>query len=160
VRNGRLFFSAVQLAIVVALFGVGGLLLGMHYSSYVRQKVADWILGPQTSFMLLGWLVVAIALLLAVCFGMMQKARYLRLEMGGKEFFAEDALLKQAIEQFWQETFPDAPVPKEIYLAGKKIEIITQDAEYDLEELEQRLASHLSQKFGYQKEFFVTLVAK
>lgn len=159
-RTGRLIFSAVQLVVVAALFGAGGLLLGLHYAPRVRQEVADWILDPKMSLLLLGWLVLGIALLLTICFGMMQRTQYLRLRMRGREFQVEETLLKQAIGQFWRLEFPQIAPPVEVYLARQKIEVITEDVQCDLEELELRLGSFLSQKFGYEKEFFVTLTSK
>lgn len=159
-RTGNLLFSAVQFLIITTLFGAGAVLLGLHYAPHVRQELADWIIQPNGSFLFLGWLILAAALLLTVCFWMMQKPQHLRLEMKGKEFFVDEALVKQAIGQFWQEAFPKLKPPEEIYFAHQKIELITEAAECDLEEIELRLGTFLSQQLGYEKEFFVTLTSK
>lgn len=159
-RTGRLLFSAVQFLIIAALFGTGGVLLGLHYTPHVRQDVADWILEPNMSLFLLGCLTLGIALLLTICFWMMQKTQYLRLEMRGKEFFIDETLIKQAIGQFWSQEFPSMTPPEEVYFARQKIEVITEAADCDLEEIELRLGSFLSKQLGYEKEFFVTLTSK
>ncbi len=150
----------VQLLIIAALFGAGGILLGLHYAPHVREQVVDWILQPRMSLLIFGWLILGTAFLLTVCFGMMQKTQYLRLRMRGREFFVEETVIKQAIGQFWRLEFPQITPPEEVYFARQKIEVITENVECDLEELELRLGTFLSQKFGYEKEFFVTLTAK
>lgn len=159
-RLGHQIFSAMQLMIVAALFGAGGLLLGLHYSPHVREQVANWILEPNMSLLLLGYLVLGTALVLMICFAMMQTTQYLRLRMRGREFFVEETVIRQAIGQFWRIEFPLASPPQEVFFARQKIEVITEAMECDLEELEMRLSAFLAQKFGYEKEFFVTLTAK
>lgn len=158
-RTGQLLFSVVQLVIIATLFGIGGMLLGLHYNPYVRMQVANWILEPNESFLLIGYLVLGTALILSICFGMMQKNQYLRLEMRGKEFFIDEALIKQAIGQFWRLEFPNLTPPKEIYFVRQKIEVIAEVGDCDLEELEMRLGTFLSQKLGYEKQFYVTLTS-
>lgn len=159
-RNGHLIFSAVQLLIVAAVLGAGGLLLGLHYAPHIRHELADWILAPNQHFLLSGWLVMGIGLFLTLCFGMMQKTQVLRLEMGGGEFFVEESLVKKAIEQFWRHEFPKAAIPQEIFCSRQKIEVVAEQMECDLDQVELRLGAFLAQKFGYKKEFYVTLTAK
>lgn len=159
-RTGRLLFSAVQFLIIAVLFGSGGVLLGLHYTPHVRQDIADWILEPSGSLLFLGCLTLGTALLLTICFWVMQRTQYLRLEMRGKEFFVDETLIKQAIGQFWSQEFPSMTPPEEVYFARQKIEVITEAADCDLEQIELRLGSFLSKQLGYEKEFFVTLTAK
>lgn len=159
-RNGSLLFSAVQFLMIVALFGIGGVLLGFHYAPHVRQEVANWIVEPKGSLFFLGWLIIAAALLLAICFWMMQKPKYLRIQMKSKDFFVDEPLVRQVIGQFWSAEYPDKTPPEEIYFAHQKVEVITESLECDLEEIEMRLGSFLSEQLGYEQEFFVTFTSK
>jgi hypothetical protein len=147
----------VQLVIIAALFGIGGMLLGLHYNSFVRVQLSNWILEPNESFLLIGYLVLGTALILSICFGMMQRNQYLRLEMRGKEFFIDEALIKQTIRQFWRLEFPNLTPPEEIYFVRQKIEVVAEVGDCDLEEIEMKLGTFLSQKLGYEKQFYVTL---
>lgn len=159
-KNGSLLFSAVQFLMIAALFGAGAVFLGLHYVPHVRQELSEWISQSNGSFLFLGWLILGTALLLTICFWMMQKTQYLRLSMRGKQFYVDEALIKKAVGQFWQKEFPKLVPPQEVYLVRQKIEIVTEAVECDLEEIEMRLGSFLSQELGYEKEFFVTLTAK
>ncbi|NGX38268.1 MAG: hypothetical protein K1000chlam2_01440 [Chlamydiae bacterium] len=158
-RNGNLLFSAVQFLIITALFGGGAVFFGLHFSPDVRLQLSEWISKSNGNFFFLGCLLSGIAALLTVCFYMMQKGRYLRIQMG-KPFSIDEAVVKKTVKEFWKEEFPEEDLPTDIYVAKQKIEVITKDSDVDLEEIEKRLSKHLSEQFGYERKFFLTLTQR
>ncbi len=155
-RNGSLLFSAVQFLVIAALFFGGAAFFVLHYLPHTRLGLSDWIMQPDQKFLLLGYLVIGLGLLLTVSFWVMQRGRYLRLQMDKGNFSVDEALVKELIDQFWREELPEKNLPSEVYFACQKIEVITQGVEKDLEQIEERLGALLSKQLGYEKEFFVT----
>lgn len=156
-RNGHLLFSAIQFLLVTALFALGAVFFGLHYLSYIRKVVAAWILDPSNTFFLFGILTISIAFLLGICFWAMQRGSFVRIRMERGNFHIDESLIQNTLQEFWEKNLPEEKKPTEIYCAGQKIEIITEDQDQDLEALEYKLSTFLSEKFGYEKEFFVTL---
>ena len=158
-RNGNLLFSAVQFFIITALFAGGAVFFGLHFSPDVRLHFSQWVAEANESFFFFGCLLTGIAALLTACFWMMQRGRYLRIQMD-PPFFIDEAVVKETLEEFWKEEFPEEELPTDVYVAGQKIEVIAKDSDVDLEEIEKRLSKRLSKQFGYQKEFFLTLTQR
>lgn len=156
-RNGHLLFSAVQFFLILALFSSGAALFGLHYIPGARLRFAEWIIDPSTGFVLLGSVITATALLLTICFWIMQRGSYVRIEMKkGSTSVHEDAI-RAAVLAFWEENKLEKP--SDVYCANQKIEIITEAKDQDLAAIEQKLGSFLSKQFGYDREFYVTLRA-
>lgn len=154
-RKGHLLFSAVEFLLVAALFLIGAAFFGLHVSDAVRSRLASWIIEGQTPFLLMGLLVTSVALLLGICFGMMQRGSFVRFK--GKGFSLDEALVRSAMLEFWKEELPQEVTPSEIYCAKGKIEVITSDLKEDLDEVEGRLGFFLAKHFGYDREFFITI---
>lgn len=159
-RNGQLLFSAIQFLFIAALFGLGAVFFSLHYFPQMRLYLADWILEPGETFFSAGLVVSATAAFLTLCFFIMQRGSFIRIKMEKGDLFIEEDAVRLAVEQFWKETYPEEKKPSEIYCAGKKIEIITEDQNQDLESLEITLANFLSTQFGYEREYFITLTRK
>lgn len=159
-RNGNLLFSAIQFLIIAALFFVGAAFFVLHCLPHTRIELSNWILRPDAKFFFLGAITVGGATLLALSFWMMQRGRYLRLQMEGGKYSLDESLVKTLIGEFWKENFPQKPPPHEVYCAHQKIEIIGQEMEEDLEMIEDRLSAHLAKQLGYEREFFLTLSLK
>jgi len=155
VRNGHLLFSAVQFFLIITLFSFGAALFGLHYIPGARLRFAEWIIDPSTGFVFLGSVITTIALLLSFCFWIMQRGSYVRIEMKKNTALVHEDAIRAAVFAFWEEN--DLEKLSEVYCANKKIEIITEAKDQDLEAIEQKLGSFLSKQFGYEQEFFVTL---
>lgn len=103
----------------------------------------------------MGILISAIALVFAICFGMMQRGGYIRFK--GRGFSLDEALVRNVTLEFWSEELPEEAIPSEIYCSNGKIEIITEDLKEDLDEIEGRLGFFLAKNLGYERDFFITL---
>ena len=159
-RNGQLLFSAIQFFIIAALFGTGAAFFGLHALPEIRHTVANWILSPGCSFLLLGFLITGITLLLGISFCVMQRGSFIRIAMKKGSFSIHEALVRKAIHQFWREEYPEEKEPTDVYCSHQKIEIITEDGEQDLEAVEEKLGQFLSKHLGYEKEYFISLIKK
>ena len=158
-RNGNLLFSAVQFLMITALFGGGAVFFGLYFSSEVRFQLSEWIVNAKERFFFFGCLLTGIAAFLTTCFWMMQRGRYLRIQMDNP-FSIDERVVKKTLEQFWREEFPEEELPTTIYVAKQKIEVIAKDSDVDLEEIEKRLSKRLSEQFGYDRKFFLTLTQR
>lgn len=156
-RKGNLLFSAIQFLMIVALFFVGAVFLGLHFLPNARILCAEWLMDARREFLLLGGLTTGMALFLTICFAMMQRGQYVRIAMQSGLFDIQKTAIKQAVNQYWQESFPEKPLPTEIYVSRQKIEIITKEASYNLNELEAALGERFAAQFGYKHSFFITL---
>lgn len=157
-RDGKLLFSAVQFLMIAALFALGAAFFALHYSSIVRQQIAEWVMDPQMKFLLFGSLTCSVALLLTICFWAMQRASYVRIKM--HDFSIQEPLIRKVIAKFWKEEFPEDVAPTEVYLANENIEIIVEDQAQDLEQIEKKISKLLSKQLGYEKKFFVSLTKR
>jgi len=157
-RNINSLFSAVQFLMIAALFGLGGGLIALHYLPHTKAQIADWVIQSE-SFLPLGCLVLAVVFILTMGFWAMQRSSYLRLEMKGTSLSADEALIRELIQEFWKEEFPSQKVPVDVFLAKKKIEIVIpmpEDFEESLEKIETCLGKMLFSQLGYEKEFFIS----
>ena len=164
-RNGHFLFSAIQFLMIVVLFSVGGIFLALYFQPQFSENLAVWILKPNAHFLVLGALTLGLALLLFIVFSMMHRDQFLRIKMKKSHFFIDESLVRSAILRFWDEEFPEREKPQDIYFAREKIEVITQlpkseNIEQTLSEIEERLGNMLSDQFGYQKQFFVSVRRK
>lgn len=159
-RKGSLLFSAIQFLFVTALFGLGAVFFSLHFFARMRDEFAAWVLEPGEGFFLAGLVVMAIALILGICFFIMQKGSYVRIQMEKGDLRIKEDAIRIAVEEFWKETYPEEAKPSEIYCVGEKIEIITEDRNQDLESLEIMLGQFLEKQFGYAKEYFITFTKK
>ncbi len=157
-REGKLLFSAVQFLIIAVLFSGGAAFFGLHYLPHVRAELADWISNTEMSFLLFGWLLSGVALLLTICFWAMQHSSYIRIKM--RDFSVSEPVIRETIARYWEEEFPEGKSPTEIYLAKQNIEIIIDDQGQNLAEIEKKLTKLLSKQLGYDKSFFLTLTKK
>jgi hypothetical protein len=161
VRNGGLFFSAVQALIITLAFGVAFLFFLLHYVPGARETVSSRCLAPPVSFFFFGILASAIALMLTISFWAMQKGGFIRVQMGHTSFIIEEPLVRNGVHLFWKEALPRHPLPQEIYIAQQKIEVIAPEMEEEsLAEIESRLEDYFSKHFGYTGRFFLTLTKK
>lgn len=154
-RNGQLLFSAVQFFLILALFSCGAALFGLHYIPGARLRFSEWIVDPSTSFVFLGSVIGAVALLLSICFWIMQRGSYVRIEMKKDSALVHEDAIRAAVLAFWEEN--ELEKPSDVYCANQKIEIITEAKDQDLEAIEQKLGHFLSKQLGYNQEFFVSL---
>lgn len=151
-RAGQLIFGAIQFMMILALLCVGAGFFGLHFLSGIRLEFSNWILQSSDRFLILGYLLSGTAVVLGGCFWSMQRTNYLRIKMDGKRSFEIDSTL---VQKRLETEF--SPKPVEVYFSHQKIEVITEGKVEDLEQVEERLAALLSQEFGYEKEFFLTL---
>jgi len=163
-RSGQLFFSAAEFLLIIALFFLGAIFFGLHYLPAARIELSEWILQSSDLFFLIGCAIGGTALLLTLCFWVIHRQKFFRVEMKGDPFFLDEALVKGLVQQFWKEEFPEEKKGIEVYFARKKIEVIascpkSEDLEVCLEEVEVRLSDLLQKKLGYRDEFFLTLTA-
>lgn len=155
-RNGQLVFSATQFFLTVALIGFGIGCIVLDHSQALRCQLADWLCQPTTSLLFIGLLSLVIGGLLGIGFWMMQRGGFVRLRMHKGPISIHEELVRKAVQQFWIEHYPDARRPSEIFVSHKKIEIVSEDPELDLEELEQRLGDFFANHLGYRDAFFLT----
>jgi len=134
---------------------MGAAFFGLFFSPQARQQIADWFLDGRISFLWIGVLITVLALVFAICFGMMQRGGYIRFK--GRGFSLDEALVRSALLEFWSEELPEESIPTEIYCSKGKIEIITEDLKEDLDEIEGRLGFFLAKNLGYERDFFITL---
>lgn len=150
-RSGNQLFSAVQFLMIAALFIAGSAFFGLHFLHGVRLEFSSWILQDGDRFLLLGYLVSGIAVVLTLCFWSMQRHNFLRIRMGDKKRFTITApLLKARFEK-------ELSQKVDVHFSHQRVEVILEGAVEDLETIEERLSYVLSSEFGYEKEFFVSL---
>ncbi|MDN3506911.1 MAG: hypothetical protein P0S96_06750 [Simkaniaceae bacterium] len=154
-RNGQLVFSAIQFLLIAALTSAGVGLIALDRSLYLRQTLADWISNPNTNLLLTGLLILAVAIILGVGFGAMQRGSFVRLKLQNGPFSVHESLVRKAVQQFWIENYPDEKRPSDVFVSHQKIEIVTPKMDQDLEEIERKLGDFFLKNIGYEQEFFL-----
>lgn len=162
-RAGQLLFSCLHLLIIMVFFALGGLILELHYLPKMRHLIVDWLIAPQDHFFFWGSGILLFTVLIAIGFWALGRHQFLRISMNNHHFFVEENLVRQTILLFWNETFPESKKPLNVFFSHQKIEIVVpmpqkEDWQQTLQEIEIKLGKMLAEKFGYQKEFFVSLV--
>ncbi len=106
-RKGNLLFSAVQFIFVVAVFLLGGLLIGLQYAPHLRQALARFIMDDAVNLSVLGYATIVSALLLTFGFYVMHRGVYFRVRMGETEAVVEPKLIESLVDGYWKELFPE-----------------------------------------------------
>jgi len=156
-RNGKLFFSAVEFLMIVALFCLGALFFGLHFLPSARFALSDWILYSSSDFLFIGGLIVGIALALTLSLWAIHRRKFVRIEMEKHPVSLDQQLIKQTVEQFWKEAFPEEKLPSDVYVSKQKIEVISTLPKVELEEIEGRLGQLLKQQLGYGEKFYLSV---
>lgn len=160
-RTGHLLFSCLHLFIIILFLALGGIFLELHYLPGLRLFISEWILEPHP-FAYWGETILLLTILFGIGFCALQRHQYLRIGMKNSQALVDENLVRQAIFFFWRENFPKQKKPLDVFFAHQKIEIVAtlspkEDWEQSLQEIEIKLGKMLAEKFGYQKEFFVSV---
>lgn len=162
-RSGNLLFGAVQLLFILALICIGVGLIGLHTYPQIRPLLSQWVSQAADQSLFYGSGTLALAIILIFCFGSMQKQPYLRIKMRSKKpFLIDQKVVEQTIQSYWKKSFPELTNPEAIYISGQKIEIVTRAStdevlDETLEQIEERLGGFLRARFGYKRDFYITL---
>ena len=167
-RKGNLLFSAVQFIFVVALFLLGGLLIGLQYAPHMRMAIAAMITDYAISLSVLGYVTLSCACLLCLGFYVMHRGAYLQIQMDAGEVVIEPKLIEGLVRDYWKKRFPENELSTEVILrGGKRIEIVAEWPSADgelrevlLPEIEQELGALLKSHLKYQQKWMMTLVTR
>lgn len=167
-RPGNLLFSAVQFIFVVVVLSLGAFLIGLANAPLLRSAIATMFLEKSALFTFLGVMLLIIGLLLLLGFYSMQRGRYLSVEMKDRKTQIEIRLVKEYVEKYWKNTFPDQDVHTEVLIyPNQKIELSLQipnlsfeEQQAVLEKVEKELGDLFAKKLGYNREFVCNLIVK
>ncbi|MGE0670929.1 MAG: hypothetical protein AB7H48_09235 [Parachlamydiales bacterium] len=167
-RKGNLLFSAVQFIFVVALFLLGGLFIGLHYTPHLRMSIANLIMDQAVNLSFLGYVTIVCALLLCIGFYVMHRGAYFRIRMDGGDVIVEPKLIEGLVQDYWKERFPENELKTEVILRGyEQIEVVAEMPQTELTarevllpEIEKELGALLSAHLGYRREWMMTLIIK
>jgi hypothetical protein len=168
VRKGNLFFSAVQFIFVVALFLLGGLLIGAHYAPHLKLAIAAMITDHAVNLSLLGCMMMGCAFLLCLGFYVMYRGAYLQIEMNHGEAVIEPKLIEGLVRDYWKKRFPEKKLSAEVIIRSRKrIEVIAEmpSVEWEIQEIllpeiEQELTDLLKSHLKYQQKWTMTLIQR
>lgn len=171
-RTGTLLLSAIHFFVVLIVLSVGAFFLSIPYAPHVRVLLIDALLGETQSIMLFGYAILLLGVLLLTGFYAMYRRPYLQLEMEpkviGSEVTLELGLLRDYVEKYWKELFPENNLTTDIVIhANQEIELVAEMPDVPplehtvlLEKIEKELGELLAKNLGYNKDFLLTVVVK
>ncbi len=167
-RKGNLLFSFVQFIFVIALFLLGGLFIGLHYTPRLRMEFAVFITDHSVSLSLLGWAIIGCALLLCIGFYVMYRGAYYQVEMAQGQAVIDARIIEQVVRGYWKGRFPGQELTAEVVLRGKNaIEVLAEVPEMPLDpqvallaEVELELGLLLERHLGHRREWAMTVIPR
>ncbi len=164
-RTTNLLFSAIQFIFVVILFLIGTLFLGLEHAPQIRSSIALFFSESSGNFSSIGYGVIGCAVLLLCGFFAMNRGSYYQIEMHRHLAQVEPEVVRQYIQSYWSEIFPELTGKTDVVFHRKgTIEILAQVPDFTGEELkqlllqiEEELGLLLSHAFGYRRGFVLTI---
>jgi len=156
-RSRHLIFSAIELLVVLFAISTGLVLIGIPYSPYLRNSLISVMMDSSFLFLAAGTVLLTTGLLLFVAFYLLNRKRYLSIEMGAD---IEESIIAAYLKGYWVQNFPEVKGDPEISLnRDNTLEIFANVPNIrDLKRIEMGIQSLLREKIGYQKPFTFTVV--
>ncbi|MDN3507500.1 MAG: hypothetical protein P0S94_01110 [Simkaniaceae bacterium] len=149
-RQGDVAFSAVHLFVVTILFAFGVLLLAIASSATVRFNLSQIIFHAQGVMWQIGMIIVGTSVLLFTALFLLNKKRYLHLELEGPVSLSRP-LIEELLHSFFTEKFPENTPHADVNITKAGIEVVTSLPDLSdkmLEKLESDLPVYLNTHLG------------
>jgi hypothetical protein len=152
--------SMLHLFAVFAFFAAGGVAFALPYLPETRLRLSSLLLDRPEIFSSIAFGFFLAALLLLAGFYGLSRGRVLRIRMGKHLAEVDAVLIRQTLDLFFRQEFPQKISLSEVEIVrAKKLEIgvrLSSKSELDeelLQSAEKALASLLRERFGYVKPF-------
>jgi hypothetical protein len=167
-RQEHVVFSAVQLLFILALFLIGGFFVSMEYLPHLKYQFSVALVHQSFNYLILGFVLVGVALLLGTLFYQMQKKPYFHVQMDGVSAIIEPKLIESLIEGYWRELFPEQEVHFEVIVREhERIEVLAQMPQMVLDrqpkflmQIEKELGALLHSHLKYRHPLRMTITLK
>ncbi len=160
----NIFLSGIHFILVFLLSVFGIFLLGIAISESLRFSLIEVLLYTPRVFLSLGIGLSFLGLLLFIGLAFFHRRSELRLKMEPHSVVMQGNLIASAIEKYWKKNYPLFSLAPQIFTQRNKLDIVLFIAPFDeakrkefLLKIEKDLAKLLSDFFGYDREFRLTL---
>lgn len=168
-RTGNVLLSAVHFFVVLFILAGGACSLVLSKMPALRLFLAEAFTGHPQFFFVLGYILIGVGLALLVGLFVLNGGQYYQVKMQPHKTSVDLNVIRHYMEEYWKDLFPHEKMGIDIQLTStKKIALIAEfpqsislvEQKTLLEKIEKELGSLLSQRLGYQKEFFLTIQLK
>jgi hypothetical protein len=163
-RKGHLLFSAVHFFTIIAIVCLGVIFLCLEYVPGAQSGAITFFSSAHTRFSLVGFLLLGLSGSLFLGLYTMNRVQFIEVLMGkGASMALDEGVVKETIEAFWSDRFPELALPSDVHFSAMKIQVITpmpQGEEKTLKEIEKELTPFLKKQLGYDRPFSLLLTVR
>lgn len=164
-RTSNVLFSAAHFFVVFFVICLGCLFCAFPYAQQFRLSFIHFLQQEPETFQWIGGAILAFGGLLLLGFSLLNRRRFLRIQMGPAKTLVDEAIVQDYVQTYWKEKHPDDDVHVDVVVQkGETLEIIVPASkdwegkvEEHLEAVQNDLGDRLSRRLGYYREFYLTL---
>jgi len=134
------------------------------WSPEIRSNIIDFFLENTIAISLFGFGFFVIGLTMLVNFYLSSKRRYYHLKVGERSVAIDEVVIRQCLQSYWEQVFPNQDVPTRLLLRKNKIKVIAdlpyvpkEERSTVLERIQNDLHEIFSKTLGYTQKFLLSI---
>lgn len=151
---------------LIALFFIllGIICIMLPWSPSVRTNIVDFFLENTIAISLFGVGFFVIGLTMLINFYLSSKRRYYHLKVGERSVAVDEIVIRQYLQSYWEQVFPNQEVPTRLSLRKNKIKVYAdlpyvpkEERPTVCERIQNELHEIFSKTLGYTQKFLLSI---
>src|SRR5690606_13900021 len=113
-RSGHILFSAVHFFVVLFILSLGVFFLAFPYADAIRFQIAHLIESEPGLFKTIGLFVLGFGALLFFGFTLLNKRRFLTIQMGPSKVLVDETIIHDYVTLYWKKFLPENDISVDI----------------------------------------------
>lgn len=123
-KLGRFFYLAISFIIGSFFFIIGAFSIILPWSSFLQKETTQFILENTLVLSLFGLGFALIGLSIVIYTILKTQHRYVHIRTGKNAVILDENVIRQSLERYWQEHFPNSQVTFQLNLKKHALQII------------------------------------